>query len=392
MRKIYYLIVVIGLIFVSCNKKDEEVELNKEIEVSDIITTNFTSDATLKAGKTYTVQGSIHIDGCVLTIQPGVTVKFTENSSFVIGSNRENSVLKAEGTSAQPILFTSAGNNKSAGNWNNIRFESGTSSASILSYCTIEYAGGASGDNTGAIDMNNCKVSIKNCTIKNSASRGIDMANSASFVNFTGNTIKDCEGEAIRIDVEQVHTLGKNNRIEGSDILVKSGSYNLEYSQIWHYQSAPFYFDGTVKIFFNEGSKLTISAGNTLKFARNAQLIVGENGVSGTLVANGTADSVITFTSAEEMPYNGDWNGIIFDSGSTGASLMNYCKIEYAGNDELYNANIIFRNVNNTITLSNCQINHSSAYGVYLDSLPQVNFQNNSFENNLQGNIYVRNN
>ncbi len=387
MRKIIGLLFLSLFLFISSCKKDKENSAPVDNEVSSIITTNFKQDATLKAGETYTIQGSIYVDGCTLKIEPGVTVKFAEKSSLIVGFHSQNSVLIAKGTELLPIKFTSTDDNKHPGGWNNIRFENGTSSSSRLENCIIEYAGGLTGNN-GAIDINNCKVSIVNCKIQDSGNRGVDLNGNAEFLSFTGNYIKTCSNEAIRIDVNKVHTIGDNNIIEDSPILVNSGDFTLEYSQTWKYQTTPYFIDGNVRIFFQEGSKLVIAPGNTLKFAPNSQLIVGANNVSGTLVAKGTLDSLITFTSSEEQPYNGDWKGIVFDKGATGASLLDYCKIEYAGNDEFYKANIIFKNINNTIRVSNCKINYSNGWGIYVDSLPQVELYNNTFEGNFQGDVF----
>ncbi|HET9327817.1 MAG TPA: hypothetical protein VFQ05_13710, partial [Candidatus Eisenbacteria bacterium] len=75
------------------------------------------------------------------------------------------------------------------------------------------------------------------------------------------------------------------------------------------------------------GAQLTIEPGVTLEFEAGAGLTVGHpNGSStGSLMAVGTAESPIVFTSTSGVP--GGWNGIIF-WGSSLASQMSYCVIE----------------------------------------------------------------
>jgi hypothetical protein len=63
--------------------------------------------------------------------------------------------------------------------------------------------------------------------------------------------------------------------------------------------------------------------------------------VMGTLIARGTSDSPILFTSAKENKVKGDWGNIEFKSSSVGAtvigteyisgSILEYVTIEYAG-------------------------------------------------------------
>jgi hypothetical protein len=137
----------------------------------------------MEEGYTYTIDGTIYIDGATLTIKPGVTLKFTKNSSLIFGVHQEDSKLIANGTSANPITFTSSQYHPAEGDWNNIKFTSGTINSSSMKYCKILYAGGLTGDNA-AIDINDCSITIENCTIDYSDNRGIDLNSSAKFNSF----------------------------------------------------------------------------------------------------------------------------------------------------------------------------------------------------------------
>ena len=72
------------------------------------------------------------------------------------------------------------------------------------------------------------------------------------------------------------------------------------------------------------GATLTIEPGVEVHFAPEFSLTV-----AGTLIANGTPDQPITFTSAQEMPDPGDWSGLHFVAGSSDSQLS-WCVVEYA--------------------------------------------------------------
>jgi len=81
-----------------------------------------------------------------------------------------------------------------------------------------------------------------------------------------------------------------------------------------------------------KGVTLTIMPGTVIKFAWVDEdgdgIGDGELNVEGTIIARGTKDNMITFTSAQPEPKMKDWTFIMLSHG--GESLLEYCRIEYA--------------------------------------------------------------
>jgi hypothetical protein len=82
---------------------------------------------------------------------------------------------------------------------------------------------------------------------------------------------------------------------------------------------------GTVTV--DEGATLTIEAGAKLSFDAEAELMINH----GKLVAKGTDDAPIVFTSSSSTPAAGDWQGILFDQKTSSGVVLDHVKIEYAG-------------------------------------------------------------
>jgi len=151
-------------------------------QVGGHISTNSTWSA---ANSPYLVVNSILIDtGAVLTIEPGVTVKFKSDLAMVV-----NGTLIAQGTAAKPILMT-AQDGPIAGKWgyllfnnlsNDATFDAGGNyiAGSILQYVTVEYSGGADGVD-GTIRLDSAAPFIDHCTIQNNSDNGIKVVNNGS--------------------------------------------------------------------------------------------------------------------------------------------------------------------------------------------------------------------
>ena len=138
------------------------------------------------SGSPYTVTGNVLISsGVTLTIDAGVTIKVS--SSAII---QNNGTLIAIGTSSDKIIFTSNESTPSAGDWKYIFFSntsvdptydgSGNYSAgSTLQYVDVLYGG--SDTSKGALQITDSSVYLKNISVKNSSSYGLNFSKSSKL-------------------------------------------------------------------------------------------------------------------------------------------------------------------------------------------------------------------
>lgn len=182
-------------------------------------------------------------------------------------------------------------------------------------------------------------------------------------------------------------------------------SGNITSDTTWVLADSPYVVAGTVQVL--DGAKLTIEPGVVIKFNKNTGL-----NIDGELIANGTSDAIIKFTSNQSAPKAGDWLGILFSDNSKGAvlssggnylsgSVVKYSIIEYGGagtnggvrvyptNFVLFLSDSIIRD-NNEIGISwsgsnskilNNTISNHRAYGLIVSS-------NN---NEVTGNTFIGN-
>jgi hypothetical protein len=117
------------------------------------------------AGVPYRVVGLVEVGpGAALTIEPGVELRFAQNTSMQVAG-----ALRAEGMADAPIRFTGAA---SPGSWQGIVFYGTPSAPAIgtLRHAVVEYGGGA---NAANIYVNNGQVAIRDSVVRGSAGAGI---------------------------------------------------------------------------------------------------------------------------------------------------------------------------------------------------------------------------
>lgn len=348
MKKTILILLAGILAFSSCdlikNIKDEVDELTS---VSGDITTNTTWS------KSVTVTGSIRVRA-TLVIEPGTVVKFNKDTYLSINAG---GILKADGTSSSPIVFTSNELSPSAGDWRGIELESNANTgASSLSYCTIQYAGATSGYNT-ALYIDDNSMSVKNCTVKNCKGVGVTVDSKGEFVSFSGNTISDCEGYTLSVPANVIDQIAADNNLSGKGILINEENFTKK--AVW--QTFPIHYFAN-RIDITEDGELTLSPGTTIEFLEDGILFVGYT-APGKLTAIGTSEKPITFTSANTNKAAGDWRGVEFFKNAAKNSAIKYCNIQYAGAPTGYSANLYL--CETSIAIDNCTISDGAGRGIF---------------------------
>ncbi len=278
------------------------------------------SDEVWTADKVYVVYSNVTVPaGVTLTIESGTVVKFNLYAGLTI-----QGTLITNGVSGNPVYFTSIRddtidgdtdnevNVPQPGNWQSLHFQ--TSSTGMLQHTEFRYGGNIS---TAMVQVDvNANVTIRASVFKSGAQCAISMKpqndvtlEDMSFVNFTGNVY--------------------------NGLCVDSGDISAHTT--WDETEAVYILTGDVRVAF--GTTLTLGAGVVIKFA---DVFLGANLlVNGTLLAQGTTDQPIYFTSIYDStiggasgnttttPSPGNWGWVLFRTGSSG--VLDHVEMRYGG-------------------------------------------------------------
>ncbi|MBN2476320.1 MAG: lamin tail domain-containing protein [Pirellulales bacterium] len=168
------------------------------LAAAEIPAGNISVDTILTAADgPYTFTGSVVVDsGVTLTIEPGTTLFFEDNTSLTI-----NGRLLAEGTKYQQIRFTHVPN---GGSWNGLQFAD-TMQDNRLSYAVLEYAT----TNDGLVGVVNSNLLIDHCTFDHAQRRRIRTLDSTLIVRNSTFTDIFGPGEAPITDNLSEHIWGR---------------------------------------------------------------------------------------------------------------------------------------------------------------------------------------
>jgi hypothetical protein len=309
------------------------------------------------ANITYFLLGDITITaGTVVNVEPGIVVKSNGAGIYV------NGAFKAIGTALNKITFTSfkddnfgnpndtngdgAASTPESGNWSTIRFQdTSIDTMNVLRYCQIKF-GGAS--EYGGVTFYNAGGKIYKSIISDSRYYGI-RCDGASDPTIDSSQIINCIKDPLAISLKAnpkfptfMGLTFTSNGSNGIRILEGTLSSNatLYKRDVAGIKNIAYVISSEVIISSN--ALLTIEPGVVIKFSDYWNSIT----VNGAIIANGTAQQKIIFTSIEDDNYGGDtnndgsssspaknnWGGITLNSsGLDSLNSFDRCEFYYGG-------------------------------------------------------------
>ncbi len=311
-----------------------------------------------------------------LIIGPGNVFKFDTQRRILIEGQ-----LIANGTSANQIIFTSAKPSPAPGDWYGLEGLSGPfADTCIINNCIIEYAGSAVYGGPFRIEnsiIRYCNwfgiggVGIINNTEIHSNECGIQFWGGYLFIN--GSTIRNNNYgifiDYLALEPHLPYFPVPNQFLNNTfDIYAYSGDFYIRDDHLWRpsLEGVDFYLNGNFLRVDTTGI-FRVAPGN--RFLMNQGAIF----VSGKIIAQGTPDKMIIFTSEGQSPHPGDWMQIWITSQSE-TSYFSNCKIEYASSG-IMGGNFI---VDSSI-IQHCYI------GIALDHWAEI--FNSNISNNIRSGI-----
>jgi hypothetical protein len=375
-------------------KEDDPIDPNNPPAPAEMVelTSPITADRTLKdlglpvdyffAGGQLRVQNN-----AILTIEPGVTIQFTNTNNEGSLAIEDGATIKAIGTAEKPIQFI--GRNTQKGVWGTVQVN--TNSDNEFKYC--EFINGGNGY-FGTLSMRNIggsapRISVQYCTITGSKKYGFDTyGNDFTIDAFDHNTITGGDDApvylynlkmAAKFDMTSNLTGNANDYVQ---IERNENPVNVTLNQT----TVPYYCCGTWSI----NKTLTINEGVTICMHTNVSWSDNE---MGKIVVNGTQEKPVTFTRLPGMSYYwGYYGGLRFSRGN--GSELNWCIIEYVkGTGDA----AISLSYEGAITLNNCTIRNNQGFGVnkgrgnHCSVIVNHTGTNERFSNNASGNVALCN-
>lgn len=125
---------------------------------------------------------------------------------------------------------------------------------------------------------------------------------------------------------------------------LEQGFSVLEVDNTLKAADSPYFIDKNLTV----RAQLTIEPGVILQFSPGIGMTIDGSSASAALIAVGTEDAPIVFTSAGTQ----DWAGVSFNHLQTTSSILKYCRFEYASRD--LNAYAI-TTADDSLTIENCE-------------------------------------
>ena len=324
----------------------------------------------------------IHLSGldveAELTIEPGLTLVFAENTQLFV---TDDGTLKAIGEEALPITFTAE--QQTPGYWRGIQFTF-NNNANEMNYCVVEYGGSDSnGDANVSVFGSDGRLAINNSTIRHSSQYGISFSDGIELT--MEDNIIESNAHPVLIEVNDLGKLSQSNDYDNNtnDYIVVTGS-TVATPQSFKDLGLPYRFVRTSTTAVD--ASLVIEPGVEIQFASNGGFRVDS---TGSLNAVGTEALPIIFTGVEKV--KGFWNGIQYTFSGTEQNVLDHVVLEYGGQPSGNTEGLVgYFGQNSGGTISNSIFRFSDTNGIWLDESSNVDYATgNTFENIDELNVYI---
>lgn len=355
------------------------------------------SDEVWSADRLHVVEQWVTVrSGATLTVEPCATVEVAEGKGISVAypSSPNTGHLVAEGTAEEPITFKGI----DGARWGHIAFAPGATGR----LAHVKLVGGGAEEVTGATLQirgdgtfpTRRDVLVDSVSIEDSAGVGVHIDRLAGFADGSKDlTITDSGNEehpwAMYVDEHAIDTLPRGEFTGNErDAIFVDPEFHLEEDSLMKNLGVP-YVVGTFpadSLVVGGGQEsplvtLTVEPGVRVEFHPGAALEVehytGPFTASGVLVAEGTAEEPIVFTSAAAAPAAGDWQGLSYGGIARAENSLKHVRIEYSGADcgciyvscnavDQFEGAIIFSQEPARAFIEDTVIAHAASHGVVL--------------------------
>jgi hypothetical protein len=352
----------LALIAASCSS-DDPVEPPVNIDPIQLDCDYFNQDRILvdnpDAPVDYIVSCVSQVRGSLL-IEPGVVIAFTPDSGLAF--QETVSSLQAIGTANKPIVFT--GTQPSPGSWRGIFMESGNPT-NIMEHVTVTYGGGqafnSNGDRGNIIVYADGALTLKNCTISNSQTSGLNAIYRNTSLTLQNNSFTGNANPLLINTVYATQTSASDNYSGNAldRVLLYNYSVAFENASIWKKINVPYRVLNTGTSAVNARGELTIEPGVTIEMSPGTEINIRD---TGGLKMVGNAANPITIKGVSNTP--GSWVGIKID-GTNPMNEIAFATISNAGEDPSTNKGAIDLWYNAKLSVHDTQFKDLASCGVY---------------------------